>query len=92
MSKYKLFETQQYSDDVENIADNVKKSILAKIMNYVYPQIIVNPYFGINIKKLKNYSPSTWRYRIGDYRLFYEINEGEKTINIIGIDLRKDVY
>ena len=36
------------------------------------------PHFGANIKKLKDFTPDTWRYRIGAWRLFYEIDEEEK--------------
>jgi mRNA interferase RelE/StbE len=46
-----------------------------KLIGHVYPQLRNNPYFGKNIKKLKNYSPDTWRYRIGGYRFFCEIDD-----------------
>jgi mRNA interferase RelE/StbE len=39
-----------------------------------------------------DYKPETWRYRIGKYRLFYVIDENEKTVYILSIDLRKEAY
>jgi mRNA interferase RelE/StbE len=92
LSKYRVFETDQYLKDLTAIGQNIQKRIIKKINSYVYPQLIENPYFGLNIKKLKDYSPETWRYRIGTFRLFYEIDEQNKTIFIIGIDPRKDAY
>jgi len=92
LSNYKIFETNSFSDDVEKIGSNLRKKIYSKIKNYVYPQLKTNPIYGKNIKKLINYSPPTWRYRVGEYRLFYEINEKEKIIFIIGIEIRHKVY
>jgi len=34
-----------------------------------------NPHFGPSIKRLKHWHPPTWRYRVGDWRFFYEIDE-----------------
>jgi mRNA interferase RelE/StbE len=63
-----------------------------KIQNYAYQQLRTNPFYGKNIKKLIDYAPPTWRYRIGDYRLFYEIDEHESIVYIIAIDIRSRAY
>jgi mRNA interferase RelE/StbE len=52
-----------------------------KIKDYVYPQLRVNPYFGPHIKKLKGDYREVYRFRIGEYRLFYTI-EKERVILI----------
>ncbi len=39
-----------------------------------------------------NYDPPTWRYGTGDYRLFYEIDQKEKTVYIITIEIRSKAY
>jgi len=62
------------------------------MVSYAYPQLREVPHYGLNIKKLHNYSPETWRYRIGDYRVFYSIDEIGKIVNILSIDQRKDAY
>lgn len=66
--------------------------IRKKLSDYVYPQLRDNPYMGKNIKKLKNYKPDTWRYRIGKYRFFYEIDENDDIVFMIAADARKDSY
>jgi len=58
----------------------------------IYPQLKEEPHYGNNIKKLVGYKPEIWRYRIGKFRLFYVIDENEKIIYILSIDLRKDAY
>jgi mRNA interferase RelE/StbE len=92
LPKYKIFETDQYEQDLSDISENIRDKIINKINGYVYNQLSENPYYGNNIKKLKNYSPETWRYRIGNFRIFYEIDEKEKVVFMIAIDLRKDAY
>jgi mRNA interferase RelE/StbE len=42
-------------------------------------------------KKLKGYE-NTWRIRIGDYRVLYEIHEEIVLILIVQISHRKDAY
>lgn len=44
------------------------------------------------LRKLRNYSPETWRYRIGEYRFFYQIDEQKKIIFMIAADHRKQAY
>ena len=92
LSNYKIFETNSFLQDIEELNPNRKNKIYLKIQNYIYPQLKINPFYGKNIKKLINYKPPTWRYRVGDYRLFYEINNKEKIVFIIGIEIRHKAY
>jgi mRNA interferase RelE/StbE len=63
-----------------------------KLQEFVYPQLSSHPHFGTNIKKLKGYEPDTWRYRIGAWRFFYEINEKEKIVFMIAAYHRSSAY
>ena len=45
-----------------------------------------------NIKKLKGEYKDIYRYRIGDYRLFYKVSEETVIIFILDIEARKDAY
>lgn len=92
MPDFKIFETNQFINDLDTVGKNLKKKIDEKIRNYAYPRLKVNPFYGKNIKKLVNYNPPTWRYRIGDYRLFYEIDQKEKLIFIIALEMRSNAY
>ena len=89
--KYKIFETNNYIEEIEKLSTNIKK-LENKIKEYVYPKLKENPFFGKNIKKLKGYKPETWRYRIDDIRVFYEIDDKEVLILMISANLRKDSY
>jgi len=61
-----------------------------KILNDVYPIFKKNPFFGIKIKKLKG--KYIYRFKIGDYRLFYKVDELEKIVFIINVENRQDAY
>jgi mRNA interferase RelE/StbE len=63
-----------------------------KTDEHVFPQLQEEPHFGKNIKKLHDYDPPTWRYRIGKFRLFYLIDEDEKMVYVLTVDHRRDAY
>jgi mRNA interferase RelE/StbE len=87
LNKFKIAETENYSRKL-----NSKKFsfLYQKIFQDVYPILKNNPFFGMNIKKLKGEFKDIYRFRMGDYRLFYKIEK--KIIFIIDIENRKDAY
>ena len=92
MAEYGIFETEQFARDLAGDFEGRGEKIRRKLIEFVYPQLRQNPYFGKNIRKLRNYRPATWRYRIGDYRFFYEIAEKERFVYMIAASARKDSY
>ena len=92
MSDYRIFETDEFTKKLGKIARSHRTIIESKLHTYAYPQLKTAPCYGPNIKKLKGYNPETWRYRIGNYRIFYFVDESEKIIYILTIDQRKDAY
>jgi mRNA interferase RelE/StbE len=92
LAKFRIFETQQFLQDLEQDFSGQQERIVNKLNDYVYVQLRQNPYFGKNIKKLKGYTPDTWRYRIGNYRFFYEVDESQKMVFMIAADKRKSAY
>jgi len=89
---FKIFETNQFLKDLKKLDKPDQRKIYSKILDTVYSQIKNNLYFGKDIKKLQTYKPETWRYRIGSFRLFYEIDGKEKVISIITIEIRSKSY
>ncbi len=79
-------------EDLEALDKSVREKLKEKLRDYVYPQLKIQPHFGPNIKKLKSWEPETWRYRIGSWRIFYEIIEKDKIVSLITVDPRKDAY
>ena len=89
---YKIFETDEFIKRLKKISSKDRNFIELKLKNLVYDQLRSEPHFGNNIKKLRNYVPEMWRFRIGKFRLFYTIDEKEKIVFITTIEFRKDAY
>jgi len=89
---YQIFETDEFLKKIKKITNRDQTFIERKLLQHIYPQLKEEPHYGNNIKKLIDYKPVTWRYRIGKYRLFYVIDEDERVVYILSIDLRKDAY
>ena len=92
MPEYKLFITDEFSKQLRKLDHSVQKRLNKKLDPSVYDQLKDEPHFGKNIKKLVGYDPETWRYRIGDFRLFYIIDKDNKVVALISIDNRKNAY
>ncbi|GEM_PF-154690 len=114
---YRIFETQQFQDDLAELTAVRMQQIRKKLTEYIYPQLRDEPHFGRNITGA-HVAPSTgkagwslplsravraakssnacangiWRYRLADWRIFFEINDAERTIYLLTIAQRKDAY
>jgi len=92
LSKYRIFETEQFQKDLAKITKSGQKRMIRKLQEYVYPQLKQHPHFGPNIKKLVDFEPETWRYRIGAWRFFFEIDDKEKIVFMIAAQHRSSAY
>ena len=89
LDRFEIAETETFQ---RSISKKDISKIYNKIKTYVYPQLKINPFFGKNIKKLKGEFKDVYRYRIGEYRLFYQVAEKQILIFIMDIVKRKDAY
>ena len=89
MANFKIAETDTFEKKIGSLK---YKALYKKITDYVYPILRENPFFGANIKKLKGEYKDVYRFRIGDYRLFYKISEETVIVFILDIESRKDAY
>ena len=92
MTEYRVFETDEFRKRLEALDSRQRSLIKAKLKKFVYPQLRVRPHTGRNIKKLRSYQPETWRYRIGQLRIFYGIDDANAIVNILTLSDRKDAY
>jgi len=89
---FRIFETDQFIKDLKKLRITTESTKYQKISGMVYSQLRQNPYFGKNIKKLRNWKPETWRYRIGDLRLFYIVDDKIRIISIVTLEPRSTAY
>ena len=92
MAEYRVFETEQFSRDLAAVARSGQHAVVEKLYRTVYPQLRRHPHFGPNVRKLKGYSPATWRYRIGAWRFFFEIDEDDRLVVMIAASHRGSAY
>ncbi len=92
MSEYRIFETDELARSLAKLERRDAEFIGGKLASYVYPQLRQMPFYGPNIKKLRGFDPETWRYRIGNFRIFFQVEEKEKIVFILTVEKRKDAY
>jgi mRNA interferase RelE/StbE len=92
LNNYRIFETDQFQKDLQHITKSGQKKVSLKLRDFVYPQLREHPHFGNNIKKLKGYTSATWRYRIGAWRFFYEIDDEERIVFMLAASHRSVAY
>ena len=92
LSEFRIFETEEFQKRLGKLPPGTSRVIGRKLKEYVYPQLRAEPFFGSNIKKLKGWTPDTWRYRIGRFRIFYLVSRSERIVALLSIDDRRDAY
>ena len=68
-------------------ADNV----LARRLNRCFDQLRQDPYAHPNITRLKGPFAGQWRYRVGDWRVIYRV-EDEQVVTVLLIVHRSKAY
>lgn len=70
----------------------IDKQQAEMILNWIYKNLnnCGDPYS--KGKRLKGNLSKYWRYRVGNYRLFADINDDIITITIVNIGHRRDIY
>ena len=89
---FRIFETRSFAADLAGLGVVSQRRLEAKLREYVYPILRQTPHSGSNINRLKNWDPPTWRYRAGDWRFFYEIDEKQRIVFMTAADHRKEAY
>ena len=86
MTRFQIAETETFR---EKIAQPKFRAPYRKVVDYVYPLLRENPFFGPHIKKLKGSLKEVYRFRIGNFRLFYKVAD-TLIVFILDIEDRKD--
>jgi mRNA interferase RelE/StbE len=82
---YKIIAKTSVEKDFQSIDRQYHEAIINKI------DALKNDPYPPNVRKLAG-SQITYRIRVGDYRVIYQVNETDKAITIARVRHRKDVY
>jgi len=80
---YRLVITEEAKDHIERLDKMIAKRIVKKL-----PILLLNP-FGLS-KRLVNYRCGAFRYRVGDYRIIFDVRED--AVEILKVAHRREVY
>ncbi len=83
--KYSIVFTKRATKDIDGLPKNIKPRVLKKIK-----QLEDNP-TPPGCRKIVG-TENTWRVRIGDYRVIYNILDEVLVVEVIGVKHRKDAY
>ena len=70
--------------------DKLDKPIVQKVLKFLKERVEQNP--RAVGEQLKGELSQFWRYRVGDYRLYADIDDKHLTILIVKVGHRKNVY
>jgi mRNA interferase RelE/StbE len=90
-SEYRLFETDSFRRDLDRLGVAGRR-IRGVLETRVYPVLKANPRQIPTASRLRDWDPPTWRIRIGSWRVFYEIDDGERIVFLTAADHRKEAY
>lgn len=82
----------EYSVNAQKELKKLDKNTLRLIKYWIEKNLIDTENPHQHGKALTGNLKGIWRYRVGDYRLFAEINDNEIFIFIFEIAHRKDIY
>jgi len=85
---FQISETRTF----EKLKNKMDSKLYIKIRDIVYPQLRSNPFYGSNIKKLMGEFEGYYRYRIGNYRLFYLIDNEQVLVVIVDLKHGQNAY
>lgn len=81
----------ELSSEAQRFYDDCDAPVARKLAR-CFEALEKSPRRGNNVKPLKGKLAGAYRYRIGDLRVVYTINEQAVTVFVITIAKRSDVY
>jgi mRNA interferase RelE/StbE len=81
----------ELSHEAQRFYEQSEKTVAKKLAR-CFQSLEKDPRAGNNIKALKGRFAGSYRYRVGDLRVVYTINDQAVTVFIIAIAKRSDVY
>jgi mRNA interferase RelE/StbE len=79
------------SQEAKRFYDHCDRPVARKLAR-CFAALEKNPRAGNNVKPLKGRLAGSFRYRVGDLRVVYTINDRAVTVFVITIAKRSDVY
>ena len=82
--------TAEYSNQALKFLKQADKILAKRILAKV--ELLLKEPVSHDTKMIEGYKEKLYRARVGDYRILYEVDYGNKKIGIVKIDHRSKVY
>ena len=92
MPEYRIFETTTFERDLRRLGEAAERRLKAALADRFYPLLRVSPRQVPSAARLQDWEPPTWRIRIGQWRVFYEIDDKKAIVFMTAVDHRKGAY
>ncbi len=79
------------SPDARSFFEAANRPLAAKLAR-CFLQLERDPRRHNNIKRLKGDLAGAYRYRVGDWRVIYEIDDAARRVHVLVIAHRRDAY
>jgi mRNA interferase RelE/StbE len=86
LTDYSIVLTKSAQKDFQKLPSTIALVVEKKLSQ------LTQKMHDLNILKLVGYPMPTYRLRVGDYRIIFEVREREIIVLVIGIKHRKDAY
>jgi mRNA interferase RelE/StbE len=84
--------TIEFDSRAERDLKRLPKDTQRRIIQFLETRVASNPDPQSLAKPLKGALKNLWRFRVGDYRIIYQIHRQEIRIIVIGIGHRREIY
>jgi mRNA interferase RelE/StbE len=92
LAEYRILETPAFLEDLAAVPAFQRSRLSAKLNGYVYPFLRRAPRDHPQARLLQGYQPETWRWRMGDWRAFYQLDDAGGVVMMVALALRRDAY
>jgi len=83
---YELRLDKQAAKYLKKIDKLTRKRLMDALM-----ELAENPFADTSVKRLKGHT-DTFRKRVGDFRIIFEVNQGDLVVLVLKIGSRGDIY
>jgi len=81
----------ELTDEAEKQYNALDDTVIKRI-NTAIEKLVENPFFGPNIVKLRGKLEGQYRYRVGSYRIVYNVSKEKHVITLKGFFQRGSAY
>lgn len=83
--------TLSFTPDAQAFFDEAQPPLKRKLLR-CFEHLQLSPEHGGNVKRLSGRLAGLWRYRVGDYRVVYQIRKSKVDVLIVEVGHRRDIY